>query len=111
MIDPSLIDPKLVPTTSPAVKKSLDELGSKHLSPNGFLENGHSGSIAVTHRQNGNSKEKTGRRGSNSLRKSDESMIFLSTASNVTNGQDEEAVLYPNTRMLQDPNGRLCKSH
>ncbi|KAH7360451.1 fungal-specific transcription factor domain-containing protein [Rhexocercosporidium sp. MPI-PUGE-AT-0058] len=34
-------------------------------------------------------------------------MNFLSTASNLTNCQDEEAVVLSNTRMLQDPSGRL----
>jgi hypothetical protein len=27
-----------------------------------------------------------------------------------SSGQDEEAVVYSNTRMLQDPSGRLCQS-
>jgi hypothetical protein len=39
----------------------------------------------------------------------DQSFQLLSRGSTV-NGQDEEAVVYSNTRMLQDPTGRLRKA-
>ena len=38
----------------------------------------------------------------------DETSLLLSRGSTVS-GQDEEAVVYSNTRMLQDPTGRLCQ--
>lgn len=114
MIDPSLDAPKGVPTLSPVERKVPVKPGNGPNSQNGVSANGSSSttppnSTTNDHHQNGGSKEKSARRGSTGLHKSDESMMFLSTASNPANGQDEEAVVYTNTRMLQDPSGRLCK--
>jgi hypothetical protein len=44
-----------------------------------------------------------------SLNPVDQSSQLLSRGSTVS-GQDEEAVVYSNTRMLQDPTGRLRKA-
>lgn len=42
------------------------------------------------------------------LNQVDESSQLLSRGTTVS-GQDEEAVVYSNSRMLQDPTGRLCQ--
>ncbi|KAG4436349.1 hypothetical protein IFR05_008170 [Cadophora sp. M221] len=112
MIDPSLDAPKGAPTLSPVARKVPVKSDNGPNSQNGVSANGSSSttppnSTANDHHQNGLSREKSARRGSTGLQKSDESMMFISTASNLTNGQDEEAVVYTNTRMLQDPSGRL----
>lgn len=38
----------------------------------------------------------------------DEPLPIMSRGSTVQSGQDEEAVVYSQSRMLQDPTGRLC---
>lgn len=116
MLDATLDTPKSV-TLSPRHENrflngmSPARLEDKQHSRNGISKQRNASIKPLEQHQDALSQGKSQRRGSATNHKSDESMVFLSGASNNTNGQEEEVADYTEEgRMLQDPTGRLCES-
>ncbi|KAL2074526.1 hypothetical protein VTL71DRAFT_8304 [Oculimacula yallundae] len=103
MADPTLENPQKVPNSA---SKAPIRPGGDHAMQNGIPEMNHSSIAVVEQVQNGFSTAKSAATGSPG-RKSDSSLEIPATVSNLVVIQDEEAVVYTNTRMLQDPTGRL----
>lgn len=117
MLDATLDTPKSV-TLSPRHEnrflngKSPARLEDKQHSRNDVSNQRNASIKPIEQYQDALSQGNSQRRGSASNHKSEESMVFLSGASNNTNGQEEEVADYTEEgRMLQDPTGRLCESH
>lgn len=91
---------------SPITHQWASQADSHHPAINGLQEADVANMKAVAHTismlaQNGNGPKRE---------EPEDAASTLDNDKSTVNGPEEEAPVYSNTRMLQDPTGRLCKS-